>query len=347
MKRRSIAVFPMLCSCFAAPALAQSSVTFGGYVDSYFEHAITGNGSVNRLGDGGLNQSRFFFIGSEDLGGGSKVLFNLEAPFNVNTGAGSTALFSRNAYVALRNDAYGELRMGRTTTLLNDAISSLWMARWGASENAYIFQGYTVLSTSNTVRLESPNLRGLLIDAQYSFGPNGGAAGNLWEVKGQYDLGGLHTVASFYRSKSPHDVNYPGSLLSMVTFGASYAFAWAIPYALYQRAFTTGALGNAAVNRYNVDFAIAIPFGATSVRFDYGFTRDQAKADANSDAASVRVDYALSKRTIVYTGLSKFWNGRNAYYQATSASGSMPVVPSSAFLGKNSTSLIVGLRTSF
>ncbi|MDR5785073.1 MULTISPECIES: porin [unclassified Caballeronia] len=348
MRSQRLAAVAALGTCVSLGAHAQSSVTLGGYVDSYFQHAITGQGTVNGLGNGALNQSRFFFTGVEDLGGGTTAIFDLEAPFNPNTGTGASSLFSRNAYLALHNDKYGELRMGRVTTLQNDILSSFWMARWGASENAFLFQGNTVMNTNNTVRYESPSFYGFVLDAQYSFGTNGGAAGNLWEVKGQYDFGGLRAAGSFYRSKSPHDVNFPNSMLSMVTAGASYAFAYAIPYVLYQRVFTTDAAGTAAVNRYNVDFALAIPFGATSVRFDYGFTRDQAVANANADSASVRVDYSLSKRTIVYAGLSKIWNGENAYYQATSASGSTPVsTVTAAYLGKNSTSFIVGMRTAF
>jgi predicted porin len=347
MRSQRIAVAAALGTCVSLSAHAQSSVTLGGYVDTYFQHAITGQGNVNGLGNGALNQSRFFLTGVEDLGGGTKAIFDLEAPFNPNTGVGASSFFSRNAYVALRNDTYGELRMGRVTTLQNDVLSSFWMARWGASENAFLFSGNTVMNTNNTVRYESPSLYGFVLDAQYSFGTSG-AAGSLWEVKGQYDFGGLRVAGDFYRSKSPHDVNYPNSMLSMVTAGASYAFAWAIPYVLYQRVFTTDANGTAAVNRYNLDFAVAIPFGATSVRFDYGFTRDQAVSNANADAASVRVDYSLSKRTIVYAGVSRIWNGENAYYQATSASGSMPIsTVTAAYLGKNSTSFIVGMRTAF
>lgn len=347
MKTQHFAAAVATGICCTSPVHAQSSVTLSGYVDTYFEHAITGQGSVNGMGNAALNQSRFVFSGIEDLGGGTKALFDLEAPFNPNTGAGASALFSRNAYVALHNDTYGEIRMGRLTTLESDILAAFWMARWGAAENAFLFQGYTVMNTNNAVRYESPSFYGFVLDTQYAFGTNN-TAGSLWEVKGQYDLGGLRVAGGFYRSKSPHDVNYPNSMLSMVTAGASYAFAWAIPYVLYQRVFTTDAQGVTAVNRYNVDFAVAIPFGATSVRFDYGFTRDQVLANANADSASVRVDYSLSKRTILYTGVSKVWNGSNAYYQATSASGSTPIsTVTPAFLGKNSTAFILGMRTAF
>jgi hypothetical protein len=112
--------------------------------------------------------------------------------------------------------------------------------------------------------------------------------------------------------------------------------------------FSSDATGAARVDRYNVDVALAIPFGAASLRLDYGITRNQALAHANADSGSIRLDYSLSKRTIVYTGLSKVWNGQNAYYQATSASGSSPVssVPTS-LLGKDSTTYILGVRTAF
>jgi len=328
-------------------AHAQSSVSLIGYVDTYFEHAVTGKGTVDGLGNGALNQSRFVFSGTEDIGGGTKVLFDLEAPFNPNTGTGASSLFSRNAYVALHNDSYGELRMGRLTTLMNDIMGAFWMLRWGAAENAFLYAGQTSLNTSNTVRYESPSLYGFVLDTQYSFGTTN-SAGSLYEIKGQYDQGPLRVAGSFYRSKSPHDLAFPNSLVSMETLAASYAFKWAIPYVLYQRVFSTDAAGASQVDRYNVDLALAIPFGAASLRVDYGITRDQALAHANADSASVRLDYSLSKRTIVYTGLSKVWNGQNAYYQATSASGSSPLssVPAS-LLGKDSTTYILGLRTAF
>jgi predicted porin len=329
-------------------AHAQSSVTLSGYIDTYFQHAITGKGTLDGLGNAALNQSRFSLNGIEQISGRTSVLFALEAPFNPNTGAGASSFFSRNAYLAVHNDDYGELRMGRVTTLQNDVLSSFWMARWGASENAFLFSGNTIMNASNAVRYESPSFYGFVFDAQYGFGNGVGAAGSVWELKGQYDLGGLRVAGDFYRSKSPHDINFPDSLVSIVTAGASYAFAWAIPYVLYQRVYTTDASGTAAVNRYNVDLALAIPIGNTSIRFDYGFTRDQAVANANADAASVRVDYSLSKRTIVYAGASKVWNGPNAYYQATSASGNMPITKVTPdYLGKNSTSFIVGMRTAF
>jgi predicted porin len=329
-------------------AQAQSSVTLSGYIDTYFQHTITGKGTVDGLGNAALNQSRFSLTGIEQISSKTNVLFALEAPFNPNTGAGASSFFSRNAYIAVHNDDYGELRMGRVTTLQNDILSSFWMARWGASENAFLFSGNTIMNASNAVRYESPSFNGFRFDAQYGFGNGAGAAGNVWEVQGQYDLGGFRVAGDFYRSKSPHDITYRNSLVSIVTAGASYAFSWAIPYVLYQRVFSTDAADSSAVNRYNLDLALAIPIGNTSIRFDYGFTRDQAVANANADAASVRVDYSLSKRTIVYAGASKVWNGPNAYYQATSASGNMPITTVTAdYLGKNSTSLIVGVRTAF
>lgn len=350
MKIRSVAKTAAGCTfgfLAAASAHAQSSVSLGGYVDTYFEHAITGRGTVTGLGNGALNQSRFVFSGIEDIGDGTKVLFDLEAPFNPNNGTGASAVFSRNAYVALHNDRYGELRLGRLTTLMNDIMGAFWMLRWGAAENAFLYGGQTTLNTSNTVRYESPSLYGFVLDAQYSFGTTN-SAGSLYEVKGQYDQGPLRVAGSFYRSRSPHDLVFPNSLLSMETLGASYAFRWAIPYVLYQRIFSSDATGAARVDRYNVDVALAIPLGAASLRLDYGITRNQALAHANADSASIRLDYSLSKRTIVYTGLSKVWNGQNAYYQATSASGSSPLssVPAS-LLGKDSTTYILGLRTAF
>jgi predicted porin len=82
MKKSLIAMAVLAASGVAS---AQSSVTLYGLVDAY-----VGSVKVNGLrqsgvnlpaasGGGGLNTSRFGFKGSEDLGGGLKANFLLEA----------------------------------------------------------------------------------------------------------------------------------------------------------------------------------------------------------------------------------------------------------------------------
>ncbi len=68
-------------------ALAQSSVTLYGIVDAAVERASNGAGvKVNRLVSGQGSASRLGFRGTEDLGGGLRAIFNLEAAINTDNG---------------------------------------------------------------------------------------------------------------------------------------------------------------------------------------------------------------------------------------------------------------------
>src|SRR6476660_5811329 len=73
-----------------AGAIAQSSVTLFGIIDTTLQYAKQNDVSVTRLnGNGGLQSSRIGFRGIEDLGGGLSAGFHLEAGVNVDSGAGS------------------------------------------------------------------------------------------------------------------------------------------------------------------------------------------------------------------------------------------------------------------
>jgi len=64
--------------------------------------------------------------GTEDLGGGLQAFFKLENGFKLNNGAlgNNGALFGRQAYVGLKSDRYGEVRMGRQYDLSFESLVS-------------------------------------------------------------------------------------------------------------------------------------------------------------------------------------------------------------------------------
>lgn len=110
---RRIAILATL-TAVGSGASAQSSVTLFGTVDASARYVQ--NGSVNQysLGSSGINSSRIGFKGIEELGGGLKAGFWLEAavsPENGSAGDG-TRLFNRRSTVSLIG-RFGELRLGR------------------------------------------------------------------------------------------------------------------------------------------------------------------------------------------------------------------------------------------
>ena len=81
----------VLATCFAAPAMAQSSVTLYGIADAGLMKA---SGQSLRVVSGIADGSRLGVKGTEDIGGGYKAVFNLEARIELDTGSQQATLLS-------------------------------------------------------------------------------------------------------------------------------------------------------------------------------------------------------------------------------------------------------------
>src|ERR1700737_875083 len=96
-------------------AQAQSSVTLYGVADDGITYTNNQGGHANyQTFSGGLGGSKFGFLGSEDLGGGTKAIFQLESGYDLNSGklGYNQRLFGRQAYVGLSGN-YGSVKLGR------------------------------------------------------------------------------------------------------------------------------------------------------------------------------------------------------------------------------------------
>ena len=166
MKKSLLAIAAM--TAFAGAAQAQSSVTVYGIIDvgvmgatnspnlnatpwgesgtpyvSSTQKTVNTSGQAFGMMTGGESMSRLGFKGSEDLGGGTKAIFDLEMGFNGNgsvaaSNAGVTSgnkanvqggdsslqgqLFGRAAYAGLSNDKFGTIMAGRQNNLMLDNI---------------------------------------------------------------------------------------------------------------------------------------------------------------------------------------------------------------------------------
>jgi len=82
-----------IATCFAAPVMAQSSVTIYGIADAGF---MKTKGESAKIVSGIADGSRIGFKGTEDMGGGYKAIFNLEARVELDTGTQSPGLVTPN-----------------------------------------------------------------------------------------------------------------------------------------------------------------------------------------------------------------------------------------------------------
>ncbi|WP_377702880.1 porin [Pseudoduganella sp. UC29_71] len=91
-----------IAACFAVPALAQSSVTIYGIADAGVMYVKNGGQDAKtKLVSGIADGSRLGFRGIEDMGGGYKAIFNLEARVELDTGRQQTGNLSSNPTFAL------------------------------------------------------------------------------------------------------------------------------------------------------------------------------------------------------------------------------------------------------
>ena len=178
---------------FAEAAHAQSSVQLYGLLDAFVGYKKPMNGQSSVIaGNGGMTAPYFGLRGSEDIGGGTKVIFDLEGYFNVQNGSmGRTGfphdgLFSRNAYVGASGQ-YGTATAGLIPPLL--WFSTITFNPFG---NSFVFSpivlhsyvgvnGQGVFGNAgewwNSVYYASPSFNGLAGRAMYSFGNDPGHLG--------------------------------------------------------------------------------------------------------------------------------------------------------------------------
>jgi len=191
-----------LLAGFAGAASAQSSVTLYGVLDGgvRYQNFNLSAGPFSRVDistssiavvTGTQSTSRFGVRGVEDLGSGNQAVFNLEAQVNVNDGsANAYSTWSRTSIVGLRNDAWGQVDIGRQLNLA-------FKFAGGPIDNAFLVNapiinisgvmGITAVRQSNMLMYQSPSLSGFKLGAQYSFNTGLAAGKQLASGAGSND----------------------------------------------------------------------------------------------------------------------------------------------------------------
>jgi predicted porin len=204
---KKLVIAAAVLGAFAGTAQAQSSVTLFGVVDVNVTH-LSNNGGTNKtfMDNNGINSSRLGFRGTEDLGGGLKAGFWLEAGISPNTGAaaatssnnqatggytGTGALngaqgltFNRRSTVSLISDVAGELRIGR------DYSPTFWNA---ANTDPF---GYNGLPNDGTLLAIAP--AGLSVSTNVRIS-------NALSYLTPNTLGGFFAQISYALSNNPSD----------------------------------------------------------------------------------------------------------------------------------------------
>jgi len=173
-----------LLAGFAGAASAQSSVTLYGVLDGgvRYQNFNLSAGPFSKVDistssiavvSGTQSTSRFGVKGVEDLGSGNQAVWNLEGQVNVNDGsAGSFSTWQRTSIVGLRNDAWGQVDIGRQLNLAFKFAALPIDSAFGVNApiiNISGVMGVTAVRQSNMLMYQSPSFSGFKFGAQYSF----------------------------------------------------------------------------------------------------------------------------------------------------------------------------------
>ncbi|MFD2270856.1 porin [Undibacterium arcticum] len=186
-----------LGGAMAIPAMAQTSVSVAGVIDTYVGSLkYSGDsGRTSVVNSSGMTTSWIGFKGSEDLGNGLNANFKLTSFFRSDTGASGRfnegeTLFSRDANVGL-SGSFGAVSLGRDlapnflpSTLFNPFGGSFKLSplmlhmdvpRFNASGWTNSVAGDT--GWSNEIIYTTPNFAGLKANLHYQFGEVAGNTG--------------------------------------------------------------------------------------------------------------------------------------------------------------------------
>ena len=155
------ALMALLVMSAAAPAWA-TSITIYGVVDAAMGYTSNGDDeSQVRFQSGQMSASRIGLRGSEPIDGELKAVFNLEAGFDTDTGAGGgprgSFAWNRQSWVGL-SGRYGIVTLGRQYRPETRAV--FVMDPFGGSSVASPPNTYSdlVFRTDNAIVYESPEI---------------------------------------------------------------------------------------------------------------------------------------------------------------------------------------------
>lgn len=302
--RLSLAATGLLALC--AGASAQSSVSIYGIVDmmaEYRNHMDAAGGSRTSLTSGGMNTSRWGLRGSEDLGGGLKVVFNLEAEIGVDTGAAGSAYWGRQANVGLQGD-FGRVIAGRSYTtaydfmLPFDPMGYAPFYSWATSAGAAGTRKDPMLtSASNLIKYEG-KFGPVKVGASLAAG-EGAASGRYSGVGAAYQGDALGAVLVI----DQRDRQTGATAKEQTThWGLSYEFKpvkFFLAQRQYKKSLTAGSDQKSTMTWVGATWSVSPQLDLTPAYY-FQNVKTGPLTPNDPHLLALRAKYALSKRTWLY-----------------------------------------------
>lgn len=379
MMKKILAV--AIASAFAAPAFAATAnVDVYGQINLSVDNVDNGAERRNTMSTN--NNSFFGFKGSEDLGGGMKAVWQIEANLSID-GSSQTSAFaatgtataitaqdrgvifgSRNSYVGL-SGGFGTVLGGVHDTPYKMATGplDLFVGTLGDYNAVFGAAGATGASnlfdlrTANTIAYVSPTFGGFDVKAAYVMGEGfqaTGAKSSAYSLSATYKNGPLFATGAY---EQHNNVNACPACTIGTTGLANGAptldrDAWKLGVGFTMGAFKVGAVyedisgdatGASAIDHSTWLLNGAYAMGAITLKASYS-TADDLGSNTNTGSKmwAVGADYALSKRTTAQLTYARMNNDSAGAWGLGQGAAY-----SQSALGEDISGFSLGLRHSF
>lgn len=358
----------IILSIAAAPAFAfadTSNVSVYGKVDLAFGRTSNGTVSTNQISS---QASRFGIKGSEGLGDGLAVIWQIEQQINMdNSGAAGNGLGTRNSFLGLKSDSAGTVLLGRHDTPYKIATRKLDVFADQIADNRHLMGGGTsadkgsymdMRATDELVYL-SPNISGFKAAASYATGAEAATTaaqikGSLWSLAGMYDQGPFYGAIAYqnvkYGTAATGSVVATGSLaagdsMKAWKMGAGYKMDALQLNAVYEK--ITSSVGAASLNTLGrTDWYLAgkYSFGSDDVKLSYTRAGDtNGVASTGARMLGLGYDHNLSKRTSLYAQYNKLSNDAGASF----GFGTTTTATVAGIAGQSASGFMLGMKHTF
>lgn len=252
-------------------AYGQSSVTLYGVVDGGLSYSQVSGDYIKDKTNIGLaygmqSGNRLGLKGSEDLGEGNRLTFQLENGFDLGNGTieQNARLFGRQAWFGVENDQWGYARVGRQYNFATDYFGAIdpFMLGFGQASMGAAFGTTNMYRMSNAVKYQTPSFSGFQAGLGYSFA--------VGEVPFYYNQG---LTPNAFGSTGYNYLNSNNN--RQITLGAKYASGPFYAAVSYDKLFGTNEVeNNSGVNPYAWNIGASYDFSVVKVALAYGQMRD-------------------------------------------------------------------------
>lgn len=328
---KKLAIVASILAMVTGTAFAESNVTLYGTVDvGVTLTKLKSHAATVTMSSDNWYANKWGIRGTEDLGNGNNIFFNLQAGYNPTNGEARHAgrAFGRESVLGWKNSNYGTLGLGRmgalssdvgSYTILGGAAYTTFFSPIGSLYGTFILP----LRINNGVVYVSPEFAGLQAHLMYSNGTNEDT--EKWSKNDHYYGVGLTYHNAGFKSNLiwetfDNKAEKPQKATNLLNFGVEYDFGSFTLYGAYQFAQHSQDLADfisaadvaglsslkkgATQNAFSLSASAKVAGGTAMLQGQYakGKIKDN---DAKYNVWSVGAAYLypLSKRTTAYASV--------------------------------------------